>query len=96
MTWVEVDINVILKLVKIKLISIFELAIFLELLLHSIIGQMYTIISRLQHILECRCPEIPFLAHIDLQVLIDKHPHSDIELSVSDQIRPLDILLDNK
>jgi len=46
--------------------------------------------------LAAACAQVAFLEDVQVVVLIDQHPHPDVELSVEDQKWPLYVLLDDE
>jgi len=94
---VKVIIKIVLKLIKIKLISIFKLAIVLGVLLNGIVSQMHSVIlTVIKHIFKGSRSQIPFSAKVNFHILIYQNPYSDIKLSVVNQVWPFNIFLNDK
>ena len=79
------------------MVSIFELSVVLGVFLDSIVGQVNSVVlAVVEYVLKGCSSEVAFFAEKDFHVLIDQNPHSDVKLSTVDQIRPLNVFLNDE
>lgn len=73
------------------------LAIVGTLYLDSVVCKMnHVVLAVVEDVFLASSSKIPFLAEVYFHVLVNQYPDPYIELPVVDEIRPLDVLLDNK
>lgn len=83
--WVCKFIDVLLKLVKVKLISVFKLPIIFAIFLHSIVCQMHIVVlAIIKDVFKPRSPNVAISAEINFEILVDENPNSDVKFSVVD------------
>ena len=75
------------------------LAIVFALLLDSIISQMNEVIielGRVDAVRLARCADIALLEEVDVHIMREEHPDTDVELPLVDQKGSFDVLLDDE
>ena len=90
-------VYILLKLVKSQLVPVLKPPVLLGVLLHCIVGQVYSIILAIvEHIVKRGSAQVSFLAEKYFHVLVYDHVHPYIKLPAFDQKRSLYVLLDYK
>lgn len=82
-----------------QLIAILELSIAIELLLDGVISQMNRSVIDVVKVdteFATRRAYVTFLKEVQVLILVEQNPDSDVEFAVADQKRTLDILLDDE
>jgi len=90
----KVFIKVFLKHVVADCISILVLAILISMLLETIVSQVDIVVPVWELVGVRRSPQITLIVHVDLLLLVNDDPDSDVKLSSFEEKRPLDVLLD--
>ena len=75
------------------------LAIVFALLLDSIICQMNEVIIELRRVDAvrlARCADVALLEEVDVHILREEHPDTDVKLPLVDEKGPFDVLLDDE
>lgn len=82
-----------------QLISIFELTVSGRVLLHGVVGQVDQVVVQglcLRGVLGGAGSDVPLLEEEAVQVLVNEHPYTDVELPSFDQQRVFNILLNDE
>ena len=92
-------INILLKPWEAKLISILKVSIISGMLLHRIIGQMHKGVVNIFQVnakLSGRGSQVALFEEEEVQVLVQKDPHTDVKFTVADQKWALNVFLDDE
>jgi len=90
-------IYILLKLIECQLVPVFEAPIVLSVLLHGIVREVHSVVlAVVQNVVERGCAHVSLFAKEYFHILVDYHIHPDIELSTINEVRPLDVLLNDK
>ena len=103
---VDVDATVGLLLVQqllespvAQLVAVFELPVGIQLFLDSVVGQVDSCIVHVLEVnavLASRGPDVAFAEVVEVVVLVEEHPDSDVELPLANQQRPFNVFLNNE
>lgn len=94
---VVVLVDVLLELFETKLVSVFKPAVVLGVPLDRIVRQVNgVVLAVVQDVLEGRRAQVALSAEVDLHILADEHPHSNVELAVLDEVGSFDVLLNDE
>lgn len=90
------SIQIVLQLLIAHLIAVLEATVIFSIFLHRIVGQMDELVIRVVGVdaeLGAARSEVAFLKEIDRALIVDKDPHSDVELPLVYQQRALYVFL---
>jgi len=92
-------VDVLLELREAQLVAVLELAVGLTFHLHRVVGQVHEgIVHVLQiyAIVTARSPQVALREEVQIRVMREDDPDPDVELTFTDEERPLNVLLDNE
>lgn len=92
-------VEYLLKPLVAELVPVLKLAIVLRELLHCVVRKVHVLVVDVLQVdaeLARRSSKVALLEDVEIVILVDKHPHADVELAIEYQQGLLDVLLDDE
>lgn len=82
-----------------QLVAVFELPVGIQLFLDCIVSEVdsgIVHIFEVDAVLAARGPDVALAEVVEVVVLVEEHPHSDVELPLANEQGPFDVFLENE
>lgn len=92
-------VEYLLEALVAELVPVLKLAIVLRELLHCVVRKVHVLVVDVLQVdaeLARRSSKVALLEDVKVVILVDKHPHADVELAIEYQQRPLNVFLDDE